>query len=380
VCWVLHLFLRPRTPCFSASPLRLSSPLRRLVSFLTPPALSPPPPTLAPAPSQSQPTAHPHAQLCIFASWNLAPPSPHYSKLASSSPLLGLPHRLTRRACDCSDSLCLPPIQYSRRVRFLSSACRPPRRSPRGSHGKQSWRRLMRRWPPQVAAEQCPSRPSMSTSSPMSTTTTTTISIITTQQTALKSTIPTIHPTPAITPSTALPPPTSQATMAITTNRTKSTHSCSCSKSRRNSTKRPARPSWQSPLWRSLTTSSESAMPKAVSTRHSRPRDAHAQHHLPLTVSERSYTFVKAVGDGSFGQVWLCDWHSPLPPHVRVARMQQGHGARAEWQGKRLVAIKRMKKRWDGGWDECKKHPELEVSPPWHAPQSRGRRRTPKKR
>lgn len=81
-------------------------------------------------------------------------------------------------------------------------------------------------------------------------------------------------------------------------------------------------------------------------------------------MSERSYTFVKAVGDGSFGQVWLCDWHSHLPPHVTLARMQQGQGARAEWQGKHLVAIKRMKKRWEGGWDECKKHPELEVGPP----------------
>lgn len=30
--------------------------------------------------------------------------------------------------------------------------------------------------------------------------------------------------------------------------------------------------------------------------------------------------------------------------------------------GKRLVAVKRMKKRWEGGWDECKKLKELEVS------------------
>jgi len=118
-------------------------------------------------------------------------------------------------------------------------------------------------------------------------------------------------------------------------------------------------------------------MPRAVSSRHSHPLNSHAQRLL-LTVSERSYTFVKAVGDGSFGQVWLCDWHSPLPPHVTKARMQQGQGARAEWQGKHLVAIKRMKKRWEGGWDECKKHPELEVGTPppipnaGHAPESRG--------
>ena len=46
--------------------------------------------------------------------------------------------------------------------------------------------------------------------------------------------------------------------------------------------------------------------------------------------------------------------------------MQQGAGAKPEWQGKRLVAIKRMKKRWEGGWDECRRHPELEVSPLHH--------------
>jgi hypothetical protein len=26
----------------------------------------------------------------------------------------------------------------------------------------------------------------------------------------------------------------------------------------------------------------------------------------------RSYTVLKEVGDGSFGTVWLADWHSPL--------------------------------------------------------------------
>lgn len=78
------------------------------------------------------------------------------------------------------------------------------------------------------------------------------------------------------------------------------------------------------------------------------------------STSERSYTPVKGVGDGSFGTVWLCDWHTPLPPSISLAPMQQGAGAKPEWQGKRLVAIKRMKKRWDGGWDECRRHPELE--------------------
>jgi hypothetical protein len=29
-------------------------------------------------------------------------------------------------------------------------------------------------------------------------------------------------------------------------------------------------------------------------------------------VGTRSYTILKEVGDGSFGTVWLADWHSPL--------------------------------------------------------------------
>ena len=226
----------------------------------------------------------------------------------------------------------------------------------------------MCRWASRVAAEQCPSRASMSTFRTMFTTSTTTTSITTTHQIAPKSTTITFPPIPGTIPSITHLPPTSLAIMPITANRTKPTHSSSSSrssrssrKSRNNTRKRTAYLSWQSLPWRSLATSSKSVMPRAVSTCHSHPLNSHAQRLL-LTVSERSYTFVKAVGDGSFGQVWLCDWHSHLPPHVTLARMQQGQGARAEWHGKRLVAIKRMKKRWEGGWDECKKHPELEVS------------------
>jgi meiosis induction protein kinase IME2/SME1 len=40
--------------------------------------------------------------------------------------------------------------------------------------------------------------------------------------------------------------------------------------------------------------------------------------------------------------------------------MQRG-GTKPEWNGKRLVALKRMKRRWEGGWDECRKLKELEV-------------------
>ncbi|RPD82530.1 kinase-like protein [Lentinus tigrinus ALCF2SS1-7] len=76
--------------------------------------------------------------------------------------------------------------------------------------------------------------------------------------------------------------------------------------------------------------------------------------------STRSYTPLKLVGDGSFGTVWLCDWHGTLPPNTPLSAMQCGRGARPEYAGKRLVAVKRMKKQWEGGWDECKKLKELE--------------------
>lgn len=76
--------------------------------------------------------------------------------------------------------------------------------------------------------------------------------------------------------------------------------------------------------------------------------------------STRSYTPLKVLGDGTFGTVWLCDWHGTLPPDTPLSPMQCGAGARPEWAGKRLVAVKRMKKTWQGGWDECKRLKELE--------------------
>ncbi|EGO04818.1 hypothetical protein SERLA73DRAFT_100679 [Serpula lacrymans var. lacrymans S7.3] len=76
--------------------------------------------------------------------------------------------------------------------------------------------------------------------------------------------------------------------------------------------------------------------------------------------SVRSYTPLKTLGDGSFGTVLLCDWHGTLPPNTPLSPMQRGGGVRPEWVDKRLVAVKRMKKKWEGGWDECKKLKELE--------------------
>lgn len=42
--------------------------------------------------------------------------------------------------------------------------------------------------------------------------------------------------------------------------------------------------------------------------------------------------------------------------------MQCGAGARPEWAGKRLVALKRMKRVWHGGWREARTLGELTVS------------------
>ncbi|ORX37406.1 hypothetical protein BD324DRAFT_656473 [Kockovaella imperatae] len=75
--------------------------------------------------------------------------------------------------------------------------------------------------------------------------------------------------------------------------------------------------------------------------------------------AERSYTELKVLGDGSFGTVWLCDWHSPVKPNVLLSAMQCGAGARPEWAGKRLVALKRMKRVWDGGWSQARNLGEI---------------------
>jgi len=93
------------------------------------------------------------------------------------------------------------------------------------------------------------------------------------------------------------------------------------------------------------------------------PLSLHPLPFFTLTGSPRSYTPIKTLGDGSFGTVLLCDWHGTLPPCTPLSPMQCGGGARPEWAGKRLVAVKRMKKKWEGGWDECKKLKELEVRP-----------------
>ncbi|BGO96832.1 Cdk-related kinase 1 [Rhodotorula toruloides ATCC 204091] len=78
---------------------------------------------------------------------------------------------------------------------------------------------------------------------------------------------------------------------------------------------------------------------------------------FPPPLAPRHWTVLKEVGDGSFGTVWLADWHSPLnlPPGTQPP----GPSSRPEYKGKQLVAIKRMKKAFEGGWDECLKLKEL---------------------
>lgn len=124
------------------------------------------------------------------------------------------------------------------------------------------------------------------------------------------------------------------------------------------------------------TTNWSSATPRAVRPFLCRPPPCLLFLFLPVAPSPSNCTQLALIpsqprnvrilrskwwGDGSFGTVWLCDWHGTLPPNTPMSAMQCGAGARAEYVGKRLVAVKRMKKRWEGGWDECKKLKELEV-------------------
>ena len=76
----------------------------------------------------------------------------------------------------------------------------------------------------------------------------------------------------------------------------------------------------------------------------------------------RDFTVIKDVGDGSFGTVCLADWRSPLPSGTLLSPMQHPT-TRPEYLGKRLVAIKKMKKPFPS-WEECMKLKELKVSRP----------------
>lgn len=87
---------------------------------------------------------------------------------------------------------------------------------------------------------------------------------------------------------------------------------------------------------------------------------------MPTTAADlmregpRDFTVIKEVGDGSFGTVCLADWKSPLPSGTVLSPMQHPT-TRPEYVGKRLVAIKKMKKPFPS-WGECMKLKELKVS------------------
>lgn len=91
-----------------------------------------------------------------------------------------------------------------------------------------------------------------------------------------------------------------------------------------------------------------------------RPPD---QQQMPTTAASlmregpRDFTVIKDVGDGSFGTVCLADWKSPLPSGTMLSPMQHPT-TRPEYIGKRLVAIKKMKKPFPS-WQECMKLKEL---------------------
>lgn len=106
--------------------------------------------------------------------------------------------------------------------------------------------------------------------------------------------------------------------------------------------------------------SSQATFPPPTITQQPSPPPTSNSRDFPPPLSPRSYTILKEVGDGSFGTVWLADWHSSLvlPPGT----LPPGPSSRPEYKGKKLVAIKRMKKAFDGGWDECMKLKELRVS------------------
>ncbi|SPC62282.1 probable cdk-related kinase 1 [Ustilago sp. UG-2017b] len=108
----------------------------------------------------------------------------------------------------------------------------------------------------------------------------------------------------------------------------------------------------------SYTLTNPSAQPSSTPS-SLRPPD----QEMPTTAASlmregpRDFTVIKDVGDGSFGTVCLADWKSPLPSGTMLSPMQHPT-TRPEYIGKRLVAIKKMKKPFPN-WQECMKLKEL---------------------
>lgn len=61
--------------------------------------------------------------------------------------------------------------------------------------------------------------------------------------------------------------------------------------------------------------------------------------------AKREFVPIKRLGTGSFGSVFVVDWHSPLPSGTMVPAMQHSY-TRPEYVGKRIVAMKKMKRTY----------------------------------
>lgn len=77
-----------------------------------------------------------------------------------------------------------------------------------------------------------------------------------------------------------------------------------------------------------------------------------------MRVGPRDFEVIRPLGDGSFGTVFLANWKSPLPDDMVPSTMHMTRAA--EFKGKRLVAIKRMKKPY-ADWHDCLRLRELRV-------------------
>ncbi|KAG2754204.1 kinase-like protein, partial [Suillus brevipes Sb2] len=75
--------------------------------------------------------------------------------------------------------------------------------------------------------------------------------------------------------------------------------------------------------------------------------------------SLRSFSIIKTLGSGSFGSVFLCDWHSNLPHSAPPPSPTHIHDVARP--GTHLVAVKKLKRKLDQGWDACHSLKELKA-------------------
>jgi meiosis induction protein kinase IME2/SME1 len=124
---------------------------------------------------------------------------------------------------------------------------------------------------------------------------------------------------------------------------------------------------WQAQQQPAASDSTSANGSRRPSIQHSIPHSAQSGStsatSMPTTAASlmregpRDFTVIRDVGDGSFGTVCLADWKSPLPSGTLLSPMQHPT-TRPEYIGKRLVAIKKMKKPFPN-WEECMKLKEL---------------------